>query len=148
MGDATVKRNRYLNIEISDKGLSEFDGDRRIIFIAKEDVRRVEVHFGSSAERPGLQLIAGILLLALGATGLAMVLASGMRGLRWGVGFMLFGCFGAWFLYETFKKSHYLQVTRHQDVRKLVFRGNFSEADFTAFSKEAGEMGYSLDKSV
>ena len=146
MNPPEIKRASYLNLEVSEKGLSEFSGGKRIIFIPKEEVRTIEVRFGSSAERPMLQVIAGLLLIGLGLVGAAMIAASGMRGFRWGVGFLIFGCFGVWFLYETVKKSHFLRVVCHNDARKLVFRGNFSEADFATFSKEAADLGYSLNK--
>jgi hypothetical protein len=136
----------YLNIEISENGLSEFSGNRRIIFIPKAEIQSVKVRFGSSAERPVVQVIAGLLLLGLGIAGAAMVMASGMRGvlrgLRWGLGFMVFGAFGVWFLHETFKKTHYLHVTSHKDSRKLVFRGEFKDAELNQFLLDGAKLGY------
>src|SRR5476649_411217 len=103
------KQLSYLNLAISEKGLSEFSEGRRIIFIPKEDVQIVEIKFGSSAERPIIQAVVSIMLIALGCVGLTM-LSGGLGGFRWSLGFIFFGCLGIWFLYETLKRSHYLWV--------------------------------------
>ena len=138
----------YLNIVVSEKGLSEFSGGKRIIFIPKEKVQNIQIHFGSAAERPLLQIIAGIMLMGLGCVGLFMMEQSGMRGLRWGLGFLVFGGFGLWFLHETFTKSHYLRVICHNDSRKLVFRGAFEESEFSKFVAEAAKCGYTIENCV
>jgi hypothetical protein len=138
----------YLNIEISAKGLSEFDGNRRVIFIPKEEIQTIETGFGSSAERPLLQLIAGLLLVGLGLVGVAMIMASGMRGFRWGVGFLVFGGLGAWILYEAVKKSHFLRVICVKDTPKLVFRGTFRDVDCSKFITDGGGLGYMFKDGV
>jgi hypothetical protein len=47
----------YLNIAVSEKGLAELSGNKRIIFIPKDQVQGVEIKFGYQAERPfGLAL--------------------------------------------------------------------------------------------
>src|SRR5271155_3141412 len=110
----------YLNLAISEKGLSEFSGGRRIVFIPKDEVQIIEIKFGSSAERPLMQAIAGFMLLGLGWLGLALVFMGGLKGLRWGLGFVVFGGLGVLCLYEAFKKNHYLWVICRNDKRKLV----------------------------
>jgi hypothetical protein len=139
-----VKQLSYLNIQVSEKGLSEFSGGRRVIFIPKEQIQNIEIRFGSSAERPLLQLITGLLLLGLGIAGVSMILASGWRGLRWGAGFIVFGGFGVWFLHETFKKNHFFKVVCHNDKRKLVFRGKLEKTEFSKFIKDVSALGYNF----
>ncbi len=132
----------YLNIVISEKGLSEFSGGRRIIFIPKEQVQSIEVRFGPQAERPLIQGIFGFLLVGLGCVGLLLMFAGGLYGLRWGLGFIVFGGLGGYSLYETFKKGHYLQVICSNDTRKLVFRGAIQKAEFSKFLQTAAQFGY------
>ena len=88
------------------------------------------------------------MLVGLGYIGLTMIIMNPMRGLRWGLGFIVFGGFGLWFLYETFKKTHYLRVICRNDKRKLVFRGTFQEADFSKFINDATKLGYSFKDCV
>jgi hypothetical protein len=64
----------YLNIEISERGLSEFSGGRRIIFVPKEKVQHIQIEFGSAAESPLTQGIAGLALIGLGCAGLPIIL--------------------------------------------------------------------------
>jgi hypothetical protein len=144
----TENKFAYLNLAISKKGLSEFSGGRRIIFIPKDEVQIIEIKFGSSAERPLIQAIAGLMLAGLGYIGLTMIIMNAMRGLRWGLGFIVFGGFGLWFLYETFKKTHYLRVICRNDKRKLIFRGAFQEAEFSKFINDATKLGYSFKDCV
>ena len=132
----------YLNLAISEKGLSEFSGGRRIIFIPKDEVQSIEIKFGSSAERPLMQAIAGFVLLGLGWLELALVFMGGLKGLRWGLGFVVFGGLGVLCLYETFKKNHYLWVICRNDKRKLVFKGAFQETEFSKFINDATKLGY------
>jgi hypothetical protein len=142
MNAEPVKRLSYLNIEISERGLSEFNSGKRAVFIPKEQICKIETRFGSAAERPGLQLAAGALLAGMGVAGIAMIAASGMRGVRWGYGFIFFGCMGAWLLYETFISCHYLLVTCQSEIRKLVFHGKFDACEFSKIAKNAAELGY------
>jgi len=134
----------YLNIAISEKGLSEFSGDQRIIFIPKEQVQSIEVRFGSQAEKPLAQGIFGLLLLGLGCVGLPLVFDGGLRGLRWGLGFIIFGGIGGYLLFETLKKGHYLGVICSNDTRKLVFKGAIQKAELSKFLRSAAQFGYSF----
>lgn len=137
-----VKRFTYLNLEISERGISEFSGNRRIIFIARDEIQSIEVRFGSKAERPLIQIIGGILLTALGAAGAVMIVNGGGRGLRWGLGFVVFGALGLWMLYEAMLKSHHLLVATRNDRRKLVFHGCWSQSDFDQFTQNAVSLSY------
>ena len=138
---------KYLNLAISEMGLSEFSQGKRVVFIPKDEVQKIEVRYGSSAERPLVQIIAGLLLIGLGGAGLLMIFESGMRGIRWGIGFVAFGGFGVWLLYETFKKTHYLQVTYRRETRKLVLKGAFQEREFSELARQAGQLGYRFEDS-
>ena len=139
----------YLNIEISERGLSEFSGGSRIIFVPKEKVQRIQIEFGSAAESPLTQGIAGLALIGLGCAGLPIIL-NGIAGLRWGLGFLVFGGLGIWLFHETFKKTHYLRVIGYTDnhTRKLVFRGAFQEVEFSEFIKSATQFGYRFENRV
>lgn len=148
MSDPTIKRLAHLNVEISERGISEFSGGKRIVFVPKEEIRKIEVRFGSRAERPFVQLIGALLLLGIGFAGLLMTIDSGMRGFRWGAGFLVFGGFGIWFLHELFSKSHYFQVVCNNDKRKLVIRGKFEAVEFSKFIKDAAELGYNFENCL
>jgi hypothetical protein len=134
----------YLNIVISEKGLSEFSHGKRIIFIPKEQVQNIEIKFGSRAERPLVQMIFGLLLAGLGFVGISLIITGGLAGLRWGIGFIVFGGFGVFCLYEALKKGYYLQVISSHDKRKLVLKDLVEKAEFSKFIKDATQLGYSF----
>jgi hypothetical protein len=137
-----------LNLEISEKGISEFSGTRRVVFVPREEIQSIEVRFGPNAERPLLQIIAGILLATLGCVGAVMIVANPGRGFRWGVGFICFGALGVWMLWETIHKSHYLLVTTRNDRRKLVFKGHWTQSEFDKFAKDAAALSYQFRDSL
>jgi hypothetical protein len=141
-------RFTYLNLEVSEKGISEFSGGRRVVFVSREEIQTIEVHFGSNAERPLLQIIAGVLLAALGCAGAVMIFDNPGRGLRWGLGFIIFGCLGVWMLWEAIHKSHYLLVLTRKDRRKLVVHGRWSQPDFDKFTAAAAGLSYQFTNSL
>lgn len=138
----------YLNIVISENGLSEFSHGKRLIFIPKEQIQSVEIKFGARAERPLVQMIFGILLAGLGTVGLSVVLTGGLRGLRWGLGFIVFGGLGVFCLYEALKKGYYLQIISTNDTRKLQFSGTIQKAELSQFVEQAVQFGYNFRNSL
>jgi len=113
-----------------------------MIFLPKDQVQFIELKFGSRAERPLMQVILGLLLVALGLVGLYLVVMGGVRGLYWGVGLIFFGGIGALCLYEAIKKGHYLSVTCPKEIRKLKLVGEIKQTEFSKFTKNASTLGY------
>jgi hypothetical protein len=148
--ESTTSTNQvsYLNIMISEKGLSEFSHGKRLIFIPKEQVQSIEIKFGTRAERPLMQMILGVLLAGLGIVGFSFVLTGGLRGLRWGLGFIVFGGLGVFCLYEALKKGYYLQIISTNDTRKLVFSGAVQKAELSQFLTKAVQFGYNFQNSL
>jgi len=134
----------YLNVEASEKGLSEFHKTTRTVFIPKDQIEAIEVKFGPCAERPALQMILGLALVALGITGLWMAINGGIRGMYWGLGFALFGGIGVFCLHEAFRKGHYLCVTCRGETRKLIFRGLVDPTALSSFVSSASSLGYRI----
>ena len=135
---------RYLNIAVSEQGLAEMSGNRRIVFISKDRVQSIEIRFGPRAERPCVQGTAGLAFLGLGAAGLYALIGGGLAALRGGLGFLLFGGLGGWLLWEATRRRHYLWVVCSGDTRKLVFNGNVQTAELSAFVAGAAQLGYSF----
>jgi hypothetical protein len=140
----SANRLAYLNIVISEKGLSEFSHGKRVVFIPKEQIQNIEIKFGFQAERPMVQTVLGLLLVGLGLVGLFFVISGGFAELRWGIGFIVFGGLGVFCLYEAFKKGYYLRVISSNDARKLVIRGAIEKTEWPKFIKAAAGLGYSF----
>ena len=136
------ERLSYLNITFSDKGVAEFSGKRCVVFISRDDVRRIESKVGSRAERPLVQGMAGLVMSGLGVVGLRMLIRVGVAFLRWEAGFIVFGGLGAWLLWETFDKRSYLLVDCSREKRKLVFHGKTNPVELEQFLREVARLGY------
>jgi len=134
----------YLNVAVSEKGLSESSGHRRVVFVPKEQVQSIEIKFGFQAERPLAQGIASSVLIVLGMVGLYLIVTGGLGTLRWALGFIVFGALGAYLLWETLKRGHYLRVICSNDIRKLAFKGPVQKEEMSNFIKNATQFGYNF----
>ena len=132
----------YLNITFSNQGVAEFSGKRRVVFIPRDEIRRIESKMGSRAERPLLQGIAGVILCGVGLVGLRLFINAGVAFLRWEAGFVFFGGLGGWLLWEVLEKRHYLLVESSEGNRKLVFHGQVKQAELDEFLRNATRLGY------
>jgi hypothetical protein len=132
----------YLNITFSEKGISEYSGKRCVVFIPRAEVVRVESRTGSRAERPLVQMIAGIVLGCVGVYGVFMAMRVGVVLLRWEAGFIVFGGIGVWLLIESLRRGHFLLVTCSKENRKLVFDGKTDESELREFLMKAARFGY------
>ncbi len=141
---ASTNQFTFLNIVVSEKGLSEFSEGKRIIFIPKDRVRHIEIKFGSQAGRPLPQVILGLILIGFGLAGSYLVAFGGVRGLYWGLGLIAFGGIGVFCLYEAIKEGHYLQVTGPQGTRKLKMVGEFNKIELPKFIQDASGLGYEV----
>jgi hypothetical protein len=139
-----INQFSYLNIVVSEKGLSEFSHGKRIIFVPKEQIQNIEIKFGFRAERPLVQMILGLLLVGLGLVGLFFIISGGLAELRWGIGFIVFGSLGVFCLYEVLKKGYYLHVILPNDARKLAIKGVIEKTELSKFIKTAAGLGYSF----
>jgi len=139
---------RFLNIAFSEKGVSEFAGKRRVVFISRDRVQMVEIKHGLQAERPLLLAVTGLLLIVLGAGGAIILTDGGLATLRWGLGFLFFGALGAWLSWESLRRGYYLHVVCPDDVRKLAIRGRIQQMEFREFIQNAAKLGYDIRDSL
>ncbi len=138
------RRLQYLNVVISEKGLAEMSGNRRIILIPKDQVQSIEIRHGLQAERPLVQGITGLAFIGLGAVGIYIMVEGGIAALRWALGFLVFGGLGAWLLWEATKQGHYLKIICLGDSRKLVFKGKIQTEELSGFIRSASQFGYTF----
>ena len=149
-GPSTITEDRllYLNIAISENGLSELSRGKRIVFVPKEHVKSVELKYGCQAENPLTQIVFGLVLVAVGVVGVIFLKGGGFALLRLGVGFLLFGCLGAFCVYEGVKKGYYLDVISTNDRRKLVFKGTVDKSALLSFINNSSRFGYNFQSRL
>ena len=143
-----VAEVRFLNVVFSEKGVSEFAGKRRVVFISRDKIQIIETDYGWQAERPLLQVITSLLLVLLGTGGAVILADGGLAVFRWGVGFLFFGVLGAWLLWQSLRRGYYLRVVCSDDLRKLAIHGRIQKKEFREFIDSAAKLGYDIHKGV
>jgi hypothetical protein len=152
MESGELPRERYLTVEFGPGGVAELDphDGTRLSFVARADVQRISVGSGSLANRPLLQPIAAIALLALGAfLALGGFFGAAVRGNGHFVvgGVALIGLSG-WGLRDSFKRGTYVRVEGRGGARKLAVRGRVDAADLQRFLvRMAAVYGYRLESA-
>lgn len=145
----TMKDSKsYLGVAISEKGLGEIDGKRYLVHIPQSEITFAEVKYGSPAERPTMQLVAGAILAPLCFFGIYIILMNGLTMIRWSLGMLLFGGVGIWLIIEVLKKRHYLEVQTSKGNRKLVFKGKVENDKLDQFLQQLTDGGYNFRKRI
>lgn len=133
-------------VRIGADGIAEMDGARRLVFVPKNDIARLELVYGSGAERPWLTLALGILLIGLGAVALARILSVFIWGsrVRLALFWMLsFGYLGCWLIWLTIRRRFLLLVRMQRGSRKVVFPSSMTSAQARTFVTYAAQrFGY------
>jgi len=111
-------------IRISDEGAAEMDGMRRLIFVPREEIQRIDLRHGSAAERPIITLVLGILLLGVALVALVLVAFALKNGRPFPTAFVtvtIFAWPGWWLLDLATRPRFFLHVQGRASSRKLVF---------------------------
>ena len=138
----------YLNVAVSEKGLTELSGHRRVVFVPRGQIQRIEIKFGLQAERPLAQGITSAVLIVLGIVGLHLIVTGGLSTLRWALGFIVFGALGVFLLWGSLRRGHYLRVICSNDIRKLAFKGTVRRVELSSFIKSAAQFGYNFQNCL
>ncbi len=138
----------YLEVAISERGLKELNRGECVIFIPKNQVQRIELKFGSRAERPLMQAGFGIILVLLGCWGVYMMVNGGLEAFRYESALLFLGGLGGWLLWETVQRRHYLHVAHGRGTHKLVFKGKTEKDRLTEFLDSASRIGYGIADSA
>jgi hypothetical protein len=137
-------------VRLSGEGAAEMDQHRRIIFVPRADITRLELQYGPGAERPLVMLILGLLCAALAVGSLLWIVLLFLRPggprtpieLITGVAFLA----PAWWLLDlSLRKRWFVRVhTRSGSSRKLIFHETKDRTAIETFLTSArGRFGYS-----
>ena len=139
---ADVSDLNYLTIRISEKGISEVHSKRIVLFIPKSEIQNIELRSGSARKIHCYSLDLALCCPAGGIYGLRSLL-SGNLLFRFALALVVFGCVGAWMIWETLQRQTYLLVVTASDSRKVIFKGKIEREDLTKFLEQARrQFGY------
>jgi hypothetical protein len=134
---------RYLNVEFKEDGIREYDRYLVAVFLPLSEIQRVELSYGTVAERPLIQIVVGFSLLVLGCAfleDLLLRLVFQMPFYKYLAAGIALVPLGVWLVYEGFSKGYLLLVTTAKDTRKIVFRGPVDQQALLSFVTSVQEI--------
>lgn len=112
-------------VRISASGAAEMDRARPLLFLPRAEIVRMELRYGSAAERPLVTAVLGILLIAVAIAPVVLLAFTARNGEAYPTWrFLTATAFlvpGWWLLDLSLRRRFYLAVTMRRDARKLVF---------------------------
>ncbi|HXA15955.1 MAG TPA: hypothetical protein VN380_03130 [Thermoanaerobaculia bacterium] len=114
----------YASVRLGADGAAEMDGNRRLVYISRAEVMRLELVHGSAAERPWLSLTIAVILMAVALLGPAMLLLALLGRGTVEVKFVTSIAFivpAAWLLDLVIRRRWFLKVHSAKGSRKLIF---------------------------
>lgn len=129
------------SVRLSDKGASYIDGGRATLFIPRAEIVRLELVYGSAAERPIVTIIVALLLFGVAILPLWMLVNAIRFGLPFPIAKLLatiaLAIPAVWLLDLVFRRRWLLVVHMAHDRRKLAFRDTNDAAALQAFLDDA-----------
>jgi predicted outer membrane lipoprotein len=123
-GETSTLPTAYCGIRCTEQKLCEIDSGRVMVLVAKEDIRRITLRYGTQAPHPMLQVIMGVILIGLGYF-------PALHFIHWlqhgGVFFTLEGWImplvvaGAWAIISALKRGYFLEIEQDQGTKRLAF---------------------------
>jgi len=144
-----IEENVFANVEISESGIYEISGRRRIVNIPRSQIRNITFTRTIAAERPIAQIVFALLLIVVGLYGFKAILQwlteGGILYIDISFGYLLFLPLGGWLLMSAIKKKMLLLVKMDSDQRKVVFNQNHEIEKVREFlSKSQRQFGYHI----
>jgi hypothetical protein len=142
---------RFHDIGFSTQGITLFSHESPLLFVAKEQVRKVTLKYGFQSERPVAEIVFGIFVIGLGiyffVNFLLTILVHGIIYLDDLLSLFLLPI-GGWFVVDGFRKRLYFEVDLDNDKRKFPLAKNPDKSELQKFIKMASQLGYSIDTTV
>lgn len=123
-------------IRCTRENLYELEGDRIMISVARNEVRRIELRYGVRAPHPILQLIAGAALFGVGIVGLGIFGVALQRGGRLAGTAALtipFGVVGVGLVVGAFRRGYSLEVELLEGRKRMHFNAKVSPEQMKNF---------------
>jgi hypothetical protein len=139
---------RYQTVEFSNRGVTLFDGQSKLLFVDKIDIRQITLKFGLQSERPVVEIVFGIFVVGLGiyffTKFLLEILVNRIAYVDDVLSLLLLPV-GGWFVFDGFRKRLYFEVGLENDTRKFPLGKKPDMAEMKKFVKAASQLGYVID---
>ena len=104
---------RYQGVEFSNRGVTLFGGQSKLLFVDKKDIRKINLQYGFQSERPIAEIVFGIIVIGLGVyffvKFLLEILVNRIAYVDDVLSLLLLPV-GGWFVIDGFRKRLYFEV--------------------------------------
>jgi hypothetical protein len=139
---------RYDTIAVTPRGIAETHRNKIVIFVPAQEINRITLKFGRSDHRPVISMTVGILLALVGIWGLFESFNPAKEN-RYYWGLVALGVFGGSIIFDTLKTRYFLEVSKKDDVCRLVFSKNAKKSEIDEFcNKVRTTYKYEITDSV
>jgi len=142
---------RFHDVEFSPQGITLLSQQSKLLYLAKQDIRKITLKKGFQSERPIAEISFGIFVIGLGFYFFANFV---LEALIHRIVYLddLLSLFllpiGGWFIVDGLRKRLYFEVVLDNDKRKFPLGKNPDKGELGRFIKGATQLGYAIDASV
>lgn len=141
---------RFHNVGFGTEGVTLFDQQSKISFVAKKDIRRITLKYGYQSERPLLQVIFGIVIILIGlyfvVNFILQMLINRIIYTTMLLSILILPV-GIWFIVDGLRKRLYFEVEVDNDRRKFPLGRAPDRSELQKFIKAGSQLGYIIDSS-
>ena len=141
---------RYQSVECSDRGMTLFDGQSKLLFVDKKDIHKITLKYGFHSERPLAEIIFGVAVIGVGIYFfIKFILEILINRIVYvdDILSLLLLPVGGWFIVDGFRKRLYFEVTLNNDKRKFPLGKKPDLKELRKFIRAAIQLGYFIDTS-
>ena len=141
---------RFHNVGFSAEGVTLFDQQSKILFVAKKDIRQITLKYGYQSERPIVQVIFGIVIILAGlyfiANFILQMLINRIVYTTMLLSILLLPI-GIWFMVDGLRKRLFFEIEVDNDTRKFPLGKAPNKSELQKFIKAGSQLGYIIDSS-
>jgi hypothetical protein len=125
-------------LRISSDAVEEFQDNRSVIRINRQEIRSIRLSHGFLARHPLLQTIFGILVITIsGFFSLAGIAELQARIIDfWTLSPTLFVVLGIWIIYDATKRGYYVQIYTADKSHKLLIGRSLTQPEQSEITRE------------
>ncbi|HET9905552.1 MAG TPA: hypothetical protein VFQ23_02890 [Anaerolineales bacterium] len=139
---------RFHDVEFSPQGITLLSQQSKLLYLAKQDIRKITLKKGFQAERPIAEILFGIFVIGLGLYFFANFVLEALihRTIYLDDLLSLFLLpIGGWFIVDGLRKRLYFEVVLDRDTRKFPLGKNPDKGELGKFIRIATQLGYVID---
>jgi len=123
-------------VRIDALGAAEMEGERRVVFVPRAEIVRIEAAYGSAAERPLITALLGLILVGIAGLPVVMLINWWRYGGTYPVKAIAAAGFivpATWLLDVSLRRRWFIRVVGARGARKLLLPREIEQAAVESF---------------